>query len=159
MLAVGDMRPVRRLCRLKWDQRFESAFLQRGVSCEPDFRSESPSPGPSSTTRESWPAAAPGICRGVTGLGRTYTEKRFSTTYVNDSPLLLCNGCTCLHSQSNMFVGGPDRCHSGRYHYNSSTFADKFALRSDRILREKSLPVGYILVHLRNLSGFRSRER
>ena len=30
--------------RRKWDQRFESAFLQRGVSCEPDFRSESLDP-------------------------------------------------------------------------------------------------------------------
>src|SRR4051794_20592291 len=34
MLAVGDMRPVRRLCRFRWDQRFESAFLHRRV-CKP----------------------------------------------------------------------------------------------------------------------------
>jgi hypothetical protein len=36
----GSQRPKR--CygsrpRRKWDQRFESSFLQRGVSCEPDF--------------------------------------------------------------------------------------------------------------------------
>src|ERR1700750_3194396 len=31
MLAVGDIGPVPRCATLKWDQRFESAFLQRGV--------------------------------------------------------------------------------------------------------------------------------
>jgi hypothetical protein len=31
MLAVGDIGPVPRCATLKWDQRFESAFLQRRV--------------------------------------------------------------------------------------------------------------------------------
>jgi hypothetical protein len=34
MLAVGDIGPVPRCATLKWDQRFESAFLQRRV-CKP----------------------------------------------------------------------------------------------------------------------------
>jgi hypothetical protein len=36
MPGVGDIGPVPRVVlTLKWDQRFESFFLQRRVSCEP----------------------------------------------------------------------------------------------------------------------------
>jgi hypothetical protein len=40
----GDLRPVLRPGCVTRDRKFESAFLQRGVSCEPDFRSESLDP-------------------------------------------------------------------------------------------------------------------
>jgi hypothetical protein len=35
MLAVGDIGPVPGCATLKWDQQFESAFLQRRVMSEP----------------------------------------------------------------------------------------------------------------------------
>jgi hypothetical protein len=39
MLAVGDMGAGAAVVSIqKWDQRFESAFLHRGVGWEPDFR-------------------------------------------------------------------------------------------------------------------------
>jgi hypothetical protein len=44
MLAVGDIGPVPGCATLKWDQQFESAFLQQPVclSGEPEAVSEKP---------------------------------------------------------------------------------------------------------------------
>ena len=55
-------------------------------------------------------------------------------TELTSNGRLFCNVCTDLNNPSNMFVVTPRR-HSDRYCYNNPNFADRFALRSDRILR------------------------
>ena len=68
-------------------------------------------------------------CRSAPG----YALVRFVQLKTDDSPILVRNGSTYFYSQSNMFVGARRR-HSCRYYYRYSNFADKFALRSDRML-------------------------